>query len=254
LLAGRDSIELHKAVDSNKDQSYFLHAVDREHFASVLFPLGELHKAEVRARAESAGLPVYDKPDSTGICFIGERPFAAFLAQWLPKTPGPIMTPDGAVIGEHSGLCNYTLGQRGGMAVGGRRGHSDAPWYVARKELEGNRLIAVQGADHPCLLSSACAVTDWHWLAPVPTEAAGLGVKLRYRQADQALSQCSWHGRQGRLEFAAAQRAVTPGQYAVIYRGSHCLGGGVIDSTTAIKESAPPAVIMVSENSPTLAP
>ena len=254
LLAGRDGIELHKAVDGNKDQSYFLHAVAREQFAAVLFPLGDMHKAAVRARAASAGLPVYDKPDSTGICFIGERPFAAFLAQWLPRSPGPILTPDGEVLGEHSGLCNYTLGQRGGIAIGGRRGHAEAPWYVARKELAGNRLIVVQGADHRLLMSSACDVSDWQWLAGPPPDAAELGVKLRYRQPDQALAQCSWNGTQGRLEFAAPQRAVTPGQSAVLYHGTRCLGGGVIDGTTPIKESSARAVIMASDHSTSLAP
>ena len=253
LLAGPAGLELHKALDGAKDQSYFLHSVPLSQLSTALFPLGELTKPEVRARAAAAGLPVFSKPDSTGICFIGERPFAEFLAQWLPRTPGPIMTAGGEALGEHHGLCYYTLGQRAGLAIGGRAGHSEAPWYVARKERNGNRLIVVQGADHPLLLSSGCEVHDWHWLAATPRAVADLGIKLRYRQPDQALAVGSWHGSHGRLQFAAAQRAVTPGQFAVLYRGTHCLGGGVIDSTTPVTDSSGRAAIMSADHSQSLA-
>jgi tRNA-specific 2-thiouridylase len=249
LVAGDQGIELHKGRDPDKDQSYFLHAVDGEHLEAAIFPLGEFHKSEVRERARTAGLPVFDKPDSTGICFIGERHFAAFLAQWLPDAPGPILAPDGTLLGQHRGLHHYTLGQRGGLGIGGRAGGPESPWYVARKDPQGNRLIAVQGPEHPLLFSEACRVVDWHWVGRTDAQLAAaaphaLRVKLRYRQPDQGLAEALWQGAQARLVFAARQRAVTPGQYAVVYRETRCLGGGVIEETTPVTESRPGAVIM----------
>jgi tRNA-specific 2-thiouridylase len=238
LRDGVDGAQLHKGVDSGKDQSYFLHAVPRAQLAAALFPLGEMHKSEVRALARSAGLPIYDKPDSTGICFIGERPFAQFLAQWLPRTPGPMVTPEGEVVGEHQGLAYYTLGQRGGLAIGGRAGHAESPWFVAAKDSERNRLVVVQGEDHRLLYSTACEVSAWNWLGSRPSISKGLGVKLRYRQADQELAHIEWRADRGRLTFAAPQRAVTPGQFAVLYAGSRCLGGGVIEHTEGLADVA----------------
>ena len=159
------AVQLLKAADTAKDQSYFLHQVDPAALRNTLFPLGDLRKEEVRHRAHAAGLPVYDKPDSTGICFIGERPFQEFLSRYLTQAPGPIESPDGRVLGEHRGLAFYTLGQRSGLHIGGRVGAAAAPWYVAAKQPERNALIVVQDPDHPLLLSDAFDVEDLHWLA-----------------------------------------------------------------------------------------
>jgi tRNA-uridine 2-sulfurtransferase len=222
--------ELHKARDGAKDQSYFLHAVATEHLARSLMPLGELEKGAVRERARRAGLPVFDKPDSTGICFIGERPFREFLSRFLEQTPGPIESPNGERLGTHQGLAFYTLGQRGGLQIGGRRGHSEEPWYVAAKDGRRNVLVVVQGHDHPLLASSALRTEQVHWLMGSPTEPFRCTAKVRYRQADQeALCEPLPDGT-ARLIFDRPQRAVTPGQYAVIYDGDRCLGGAVIET------------------------
>src|ERR1700691_3590539 len=175
-----------RAADAAKDQSYFLHGIEPSALEKTLFPIGELRKAEVRRLAHAAGLPVHDKPDSTGICFIGERPFQEFLSRYLRTEPGPIETPDGAVIGEHRGLALYTLGQRSGLRVGGRAGAAAAPWYVADKINARNALIVVQNQNHPLLLSDAFSVEQMHWINPgdvseLPLECA---VKTRYRQND----------------------------------------------------------------------
>ncbi len=223
--------ELHKARDSAKDQSYFLHAVATEHLAASLMPLGELEKGAVRERARRAGLPVFDKPDSTGICFIGERPFREFLGKFLDKTPGPIESPDGERLGTHQGLAFYTLGQRGGLQIGGRRGHSEEPWYVAVKDAKRNVLVVVQGHDHPLLTSEALTTGPMHWLT---RERRGdqfrCTAKVRYRQADQGALFVPESDGTARLVFDEPQRAVTPGQYAVIYEGDRCLGGAVIET------------------------
>jgi tRNA-specific 2-thiouridylase len=223
--------ELLKARDPEKDQSYFLHAVPRGHFARVLFPLGELTKPEVRALAREAGLPVFDKPDSTGICFIGERPFREFLARYIPTTPGDIVTESGQVVGRHRGLAFYTLGQRGGLEIGGRAGHDEQPWYVAAKKLLRNELVAVQGHDHPLLVSRALATGPCNWLVQPAAPEFDSRIKVRYRQSDQGC-----HARVDargalRVRFTEPQRAVTPGQFAVLYDGDRCLGGGVIENT-----------------------
>src|SRR5579863_1613042 len=236
LLPGPAGVELHKARDAAKDQSYFLHAVLPEEFAQVLMPLGELPKSEVRAQARRAGLPVFDKPDSTGICFIGERPFREFLARFLARTPGPIESPEGEHLGTHEGLAFYTLGQRGGLGIGGRSGHAEEAWYVAAKNAVRNTLVIVQGHDHPLLSSGALRTERWHWLTPARRAAFPCAVKVRYRQADQlALLEPRADGGMD-IRFDHPQRAVTPGQYAVAYEGERCLGGGVIATT------APPAV------------
>jgi tRNA-specific 2-thiouridylase len=243
--------ELLKAKDSGKDQSYFLHSVPEAALAKTLFPLGELRKTEVRRMAHAAGLPVFDKPDSTGICFIGERPFREFLSRHLDTRPGPIETADGRVVGEHRGLALYTLGQRGGLGVGGRAGTDAAPWYVAEKIAARNALIVVQDQDHPLLLSDAFEVEGVQWLNPgvardVPFEC---GVKTRYRQADLACSVT--HGVQGevRVQLAAAARAVTPGQCAVFYQGERCLGGGVIARRFNSRHGREPATRGITYNS-----
>jgi tRNA-uridine 2-sulfurtransferase len=220
-----------KARDPDKDQSYFLHAVAREHFARVVFPLGELNKTEVRGLAREAGLPVFDKPDSTGICFIGERPFREFLARYIPANPGDIVTETGAVVGRHRGLAFYTLGQRGGLEIGGRAGQREDAWYVAAKNLARNELIAVQGHDHPLLVSRALATSPCNWLVQPPALEFDSQIKVRYRQADQACHATMSTDGALDVRFAEPQRAVTPGQFAVLYDGDRCLGGGVIEHT-----------------------
>jgi tRNA-specific 2-thiouridylase len=224
--------QLLKAADGAKDQSYFLHGVDAAALGRTVFPIGALRKTEVRRLAHAAGLPVYDKPDSTGICFIGERPFQEFLSRHLHTEPGPIEDDRGAILGEHRGLALYTLGQRSGLGIGGRAGTAAAPWYVADKDMQRNALIVVQDQDHPLLLSDAFDVEQMRWLnfdagaAGQPLECA---VKTRYRQNDlrctveRPAGQPVW-----RVRLAEPARAVTPGQYAVFYRDTLCLGGGVI--------------------------
>jgi tRNA-uridine 2-sulfurtransferase len=232
LVQGAAGVELHKALDAEKDQSYFLHAVARERFASALMPLGELHKPEVRALAREAGLPVADKRDSTGICFIGERPFREFLAQYIGHTPGPIHTDSGQQIGTHVGLPFYTLGQRGGIGIGGTSGGSGDPWYVVGKDIDRNVLVVAQGEDHPALFSSHLWVRQPNWLcAPSEALAEGITVRLRYRQEDQAAQLATMPGGDISITPRLPQRAVTPGQSAVIYNASRCLGGGVITRT-----------------------
>jgi len=224
-----DGPALCKARDAGKDQSYFLHAVGTHELALTLMPLGELHKSVVRERARRAGLPVFDKPDSTGICFIGERPFREFLGRYLARSPGPIESADGERLGTHDGLAFYTLGQRAGLHIGGRSGHDQAPWYVAAKNAARNVLVVVQGHDHPLLESRSLTTGLWHWLAPPRREPFRGAVKVRYRQDDQAarLEPCA----DGTMHivFDTPQRAVTPGQYAVAYDGERCLGGAVIE-------------------------
>ncbi len=222
--------QLLKAADKSKDQSYFLHQVSASALERTLFPLGDLNKRDVRRRAHAAGLPVFDKPDSTGICFIGERPFEEFLRAHLQQRPGPIEDAAGTVVGEHRGLAVYTLGQRSGLRIGGRAGAAAAPWFVAAKDPLRNALIVVQDPGHPLLLSDAFEVEDVHWFEGTPPEAGGaapLAVKTRYRQVDLP---CELHIEADtvKVTLRTAARSVTPGQYAVFYRGEQCLGGGVI--------------------------
>lgn len=221
---------LYKARDRAKDQSYFLHAVAPAELSCTLMPLGELEKGTVRERARRAGLPVFDKPDSTGICFIGERPFRAFLSRFLPATPGPIESPAGECLGTHQGLAFYTLGQRAGLGIGGRAGGAALPWYVAAKDAGRNALIVVQGHDHPLLSSEALVTGKWHWLSPPRREVFRCDVKVRYRQADQPAVLSPLADGTVHIRFDRPQRAVTPGQYAVAYEGERCLGGAVIES------------------------
>jgi tRNA-specific 2-thiouridylase len=229
-----DGVALCKARDAGKDQSYFLHAVALPALARTLMPLGELDKSTVRERARRAGLPVFDKPDSTGICFIGERPFREFLARFLARTPGPIESPDGEQLGTHEGLAFYTIGQRGGLHIGGRAGRPAMPWYVAAKDAARNTLVVVQGHDHPLLSSPALTTGAWHWLAPARRESVRCAVKVRYRQSEQAALLEPRADGTVRIMFHEPQRAVTPGQYAVAYEGERCLGGAVIESVAPV--------------------
>ena len=221
--------ELLRAADKSKDQSYFLHRLNQAQLSRVLFPLSALKKTEVRRIAQEAGLPVHAKKDSTGICFIGERPFREFLNRYLPKQPGPIRTPEGKLVGEHIGLAFYTIGQRKGIGVGGIKGASEDAWYVATKEIKNNELIIVQGHDHPLLRSRELAAADLSWVSGTQPEAdAKVSAKTRYRQADAPCHFASTGTHRMRLEFDELQWAVTPGQSAVLYKGEVCIGGGVI--------------------------
>ncbi|SFP83703.1 tRNA 2-thiouridine(34) synthase MnmA [Variovorax sp. 770b2] len=239
--------ELLKGLDPSKDQSYFLHRLNQAQLSKTLFPVGELHKTEVRRIAEDIGLPNAKKKDSTGICFIGERPFRDFLNRYISKEPGPIKDDRGRKLGEHQGLSFYTLGQRQGLGIGGvkekgaQRGSGDhSPWFVARKDVEKNTLWVVQGHDHPWLLSSALNADDASWVAGEAPAAGSYGSKARYRQADADCELSDGtngadraNGAKGAngafsLRFGAPQWAVTPGQSAVLYDGERCLGGGVI--------------------------
>ncbi len=224
--AGR--VELLKAADGSKDQSYFLHRLSQAQLDRVLFPLGDMPKTEVRVLAREAGLPVHAKKDSTGICFIGERPFREFLNRYLPKKPGAMRTPEGERVGEHMGLAFYTIGQRKGMGIGGTRGGSDEAWYVAAKDMARNELIVVQGHEHPLLLRRDLAAADLAWVAGEAPAGEGLSAKTRYRQSDAACGIRSLEGDRMVVDFPQAQWAVTPGQSVVLYRGEVCLGGGVI--------------------------
>ncbi|HYP80372.1 MAG TPA: tRNA 2-thiouridine(34) synthase MnmA [Steroidobacteraceae bacterium] len=231
VLQGPDGPELHKGFDEGKDQSYFLNAVPRERLAAALMPLGEMHKQQVRELARSAGLPVADKRDSTGICFIGERPFREFLERYIGHAPGPIVTDTGAEIGTHIGLPFYTLGQRGGIGIGGLHGGSGEPWYVVAKDPARNVLTVAQGEHHPALYCRHVHAGPLNWLCHPPAVATeGLTVRLRYRQADQP-ARIAVQDDGVLIETLQPQRAVTPGQSAVIYMQSRCLGGGVISRT-----------------------
>ncbi len=235
-------VELLKAIDTTKDQSYFLHQLTQEQLAPALFPLGEMPKREVRAIARREGIPTWAKKDSTGICFIGERPFRDFLARYLPRTPGPIETADGRVLGRHHGLAYYTLGQRQGLGIGGTAGGTDAPWFVAGKERARNTLIVVQGHDHAALYRAQVDAQQMHWIAGVAPDAAALtrlGAKTRYRMPDAACRVELIDDHVARATFATPQWAPTPGQYLVLYDGEVCLGGGVIVAPeTAARPSA----------------
>jgi tRNA-specific 2-thiouridylase len=231
------SFQLLKGLDPLKDQSYFLHRLNQSQLAKTLFPVGELPKTEVRRIAAEIGLPNAKKKDSTGICFIGERPFREFLNRYLANTPGPIKDDRGRTIGEHVGLSFYTLGQRKGIGIGGLKergaakgGSEHEPWFVARKDMATNTLYAVQGHDHPWLLSPALHAEDASWVAGEPPAAGAYGAKARYRQADAACTFEADGPKAFSLRFGEPQWAVTPGQSAVLYDGEVCLGGGVIDA------------------------
>jgi len=237
-------VELMKAVDATKDQSYFLHRLTQAQLAPAMFPLGEMHKRDVRRIAREQGIPTWAKKDSTGICFIGERPFRDFLARYLPRTPGPVETPEGRTIGRHDGLAYYTLGQRQGLGIGGTREGTDEPWFVAAKVQARNALVAVQGHDHPLLHRREVDAIEMHWISgAAPALPAQLGAKTRYRMPDAACTLAAV-GEGHRAIFDVPQWAPTPGQYLVLYDGDVCLGGGVI---AAAAGAVQPAGIPASE-------
>jgi tRNA-specific 2-thiouridylase len=223
------SFRLLRGTDSGKDQSYFLHRLTQEQLARVLFPVGALRKAEVRRIAQEAGLPNHAKKDSTGICFIGERPFREFLNRYLPKVPGRIVDEKGRTLGEHIGLAFYTIGQRKGIGIGGRAGAANDAWYVAQKRLAENELVVVQGHDHPLLMKKSLHAADASWISGAsPPAPSAHTAKTRYRQTDAEclLEEVS----DGEIDvgFASPQWAVTPGQSVVLYDREVCLGGGII--------------------------
>jgi tRNA-specific 2-thiouridylase len=239
--------ELLKGLDPAKDQSYFLHRLNQAQLSKTLFPVGELKKTEVRRLADEIGLPNAKKKDSTGICFIGERPFRDFLNRYIAKAPGPIKSDKGRVLGEHVGLSFYTLGQRSGLGIGGvkakgadlkavqalgQRGvGAHEPWFVARKDMDSNTLWAVQGHDHPWLQSTELSAQDCSWVSGGPPAPGPMAAKTRYRQADAPCALLASSSTGCQLVFSEAQWAVTPGQSAVLYDGDVCLGGGVIASS-----------------------
>ncbi len=242
-----------KGKDNNKDQSYFLYTLGQYPLSKTLFPVGELEKPEVRQLAEEFHLATWDKKDSTGICFIGERDFSKFLSQYLPAKPGDMVTPDGEIVGQHQGLMYHTLGQRKGLGIGGRQSDKDAskknaglPWFAAQKDLDKNQLIVVQGKDHPLLYSQKLSASNLHWVSGIaPTPPFKCTAKTRYRQPDQActitefststeiLPERMKNGTENSancvVKFDSPQFAVTPGQSVVFYQDEICLGGGVID-------------------------
>ncbi|WP_114663060.1 tRNA 2-thiouridine(34) synthase MnmA [Polynucleobacter necessarius] len=225
------SVQLLKALDASKDQSYFLHRLTQQQLANVLFPLGEIPKTEVRKIAEKIGLHNAKKKDSTGICFIGERPFREFLNRYLPREPGPIKTLEGKVVGGHMGLAFFTLGQRKGIGLGGSQDGTGDAWYVARKDVANKTLYVVQSHEHPWLLANTFDAIDASWVADSAPVSGNYSAKIRYRQADSA---CGFNPgseiSKFSLSFPESQWAVTPGQSAVLYDGDVCLGGGIISA------------------------
>ncbi len=238
----RGEYQLLKGCDAGKDQSYFLYALGQAQLARVCFPLGEYEKSEIRGLAREAGFPNHEKKDSTGICFIGERNFTAFLERYLPARDGEIRDPQGVVIGRHHGLMFHTIGQRKGLGIGGRREDSGEPWYVVGKDVARNILYVAQGAHHPLLYHRGLIAQNIHWISrgdlAFPLEVRA---KIRYRQADQACTVAPIGGGRYRVTFNDRQRAIAPGQSIVFYQGDVCLGGGIIVSATGNEAQLPEA-------------
>ncbi len=228
VIEREGEFQLHKSLDKSKDQTYFLHGLNQEQLRHAIFPLGQIEKTRVREIATAQGFINANKKDSTGICFIGERKFKTFLQTYLPAQPGHIVTLDNQIIGRHEGLMYYTLGQRQGLGIGGVAHASEEPWFVARKNLEDNTLVVVQGTDHPALYTDSLTVSSIHWIGKVPELPLQCFAKTRYRQADQACT-ISPLDQGYRVNFTLPQRSVTPGQSVVFYQGDHCLGGGIIN-------------------------
>jgi len=226
--------ELLKGTDANKDQSYFLHALNQYQLANSIFPVGELHKSAVRQLAEQFNLTTSAKKDSTGICFIGERPFKDFLQRFVPPNKGEMVTPAGQVVGEHDGVMYYTIGQRQGLQIGGQKNGSGEPWFVADKDIANNQLIVVQGHQHPALFHQRLTAVQVNWIAATqPVFPLSCKAKTRYRQTEQPCTVVRHTEDVYTVTFAEPQRAITPGQAIVFYQGEVCLGGGVIDQRYA---------------------
>jgi tRNA-specific 2-thiouridylase len=236
----RDGLfQLLRADDGTKDQSYFLYRLNQQQLSKTLFPLGNLTKIEVREIARREGLATHDKKDSTGICFVGERPFREFLNRYLPASPGDICTPDGVRVARHNGLMFYTLGQRQGLGIGGTRNGDGDAWYVAEKDMMNNRLIVVQGHDHERLFSDRVTAVNLNWISGATPHCDWVyGAKTRYRQKDAPCVIASATQQSCAVEFAEPQWAVTPGQSIVIYESNVCLGGGIIESTSQSASAA----------------
>jgi len=227
--------QLLKGLDPNKEQSYFLYTLGQKALSKTLFPIGHLHKPEIRAMADKAGFANSRKKDSTGICFIGERKFTEFLRRYLPTQPGEMRTPEGQYIGKHHGLMYYTFGQRQGLGIGGVKDAPDEPWYVLEKDLENNVLIVGQGHDHPLMLHNTLEACQLDWCSDKPlTQPLRCAAKTRYRQADQACFLEPLGDDRCRAVFDEPQRAITPGQSVVFYDGDICLGGGIIESRSNV--------------------
>jgi tRNA-specific 2-thiouridylase len=226
------SYQLLKATDLSKDQSYFLHRLNQSQLSKAMFPLGKILKSQVREIARQHKLPNHAKKDSTGICFIGERPFREFLNRYLPTTPGNMVTQDSKIVGQHMGLSFYTLGQRQGLGIGGDKTGTGEPWFVASKDMARNQLVVVQGHNHPALLAHQLEAMEMHWISGAsPDLTNNYAAKTRYRQADSACRLTALSEGDVHFSFDEAQWAVTPGQSVVVYDGEICLGGGIIKSS-----------------------
>ncbi len=223
--------QLLKGLDPNKEQSYFLYTLGQKALSKILFPIGDLHKPELRAMAKKAGFDNHKKKDSTGICFIGERKFTEFLQRYLPTQPGEMRTPEGQYIAKHQGLMYYTFGQRQGLSIGGVKNAPDEPWYVLDKDLENNVLIVGQGHDHPLMLHNTLEASQLDWCNNKPlTDTIFCNSKTRYRQSDQACQLIPLENGRCKVIFEFSQRAITPGQSVVFYEANICLGGGIIET------------------------
>jgi tRNA-uridine 2-sulfurtransferase len=231
IIKNNDQTELHTSIDDNKDQTYFLYDLTQEQLSNIFFPLGDVLKNDVRAIAKRFGLPMAEKKDSTGICFIGERPFKDFLLKYISKKVGYITDIKGNKIGEHIGLPFYTLGQRQGLKIGGIKGGSEKPWFVAKKNYDNNTLIAVQGSDHPMLFSHKLTFIKANWINEINIfDGLTLSARIRHRQKLQDCLVEQQSDQMYSVTFSNSQRAITPGQHIVLYSGTQCLGGGVIHS------------------------
>ncbi len=227
----KNEFQLLKGLDANKDQSYFLYALNQNQLKYSLFPIGDLQKTEVRQLAEKNNLITYAKKDSTGICFIGERPFKKFLEKFIPTQPGIIETPEGKCLGKHDGVIYYTLGQRQGLNIGGQTNSTGEPWYVVDKDIKNNILIVAQGHNHPLLFSQQLVANQCHWMGEMPTYIPfNCFAKTRYRQSDQACTITELTQNTCHVSFTTPQRAITPGQSIVFYQENQCLGGGIIEN------------------------
>jgi tRNA-specific 2-thiouridylase len=228
------STQLLRGLDSNKDQSYFLHALNQYQLSHAMFPVGEFDKSVIRELAKKNNLTTHDKKDSTGICFIGERRFSTFLEKYLPAQPGDIQSVDGDTIGRHNGLMYYTLGQRKGLGIGGLKDSDEEPWYVVEKDLVNNVLKVAQGHNHPVMFHNTLEASQINWIENTEPEIDStteqLTAKIRYRQSDQNCTLNKIDQDRYQVRFVTPQRAITPGQSVVFYQGEVCLGGGVIES------------------------